>query len=87
MFDEYLSEFQIMLTFFYLIVGLLQHALTLFSQDSTTAPPSSPKESGSPQSPRSTGSPKTKKSSGNMFQFPFREGRPSLSEVKIFCTF
>ncbi|KAG8189753.1 hypothetical protein JTE90_012928 [Oedothorax gibbosus] len=64
--------------------GLLQHALTLFSSDSSSQPCSSPKENGSPKSPKcgGNGSPKTKKTSGNMFQFPFREGRPSLSELR-----
>ncbi|XP_035227440.1 uncharacterized protein LOC118199652, partial [Stegodyphus dumicola] len=63
-------------------VGILQHALTLFSQDSN-AQPLSPKESGSPRSPKyNTGSPKAKKTSGTIFQFPFREGRPSLSELR-----
>ncbi|KAF8778741.1 Connector enhancer of kinase suppressor of like protein [Argiope bruennichi] len=66
--------------------GLLQHALTLFTSDSSSQPSTSsaPKESGSPKSPKCslTGSPKVKKSSGTMFQFPFREGRPSLSELR-----
>ncbi|GFS38694.1 connector enhancer of kinase suppressor of ras 2 [Nephila pilipes] len=66
--------------------GLLQHALTLFSSDSSSQPScsSAPKENGSPKSPKwsITGSPKIKKTSGTMFQFPFREGRPSLSELR-----
>ncbi|GIX84740.1 hypothetical protein CEXT_811761 [Caerostris extrusa] len=66
-------------------VGLLQHALTLFSSDSSSQPSTSaPKESGSPKSPKCSisGSPKVKKASGTIFQFPFREGRPSLSELR-----
>ncbi|GFS34027.1 connector enhancer of kinase suppressor of ras 2 [Trichonephila inaurata madagascariensis] len=65
--------------------GLLQQALTLFSSDSSSQPSSSTsKENGSPKSPKwsISGSPKVKKTSGTMFQFPFREGRPSLSELR-----
>ncbi|XP_042899753.1 uncharacterized protein [Parasteatoda tepidariorum] len=65
--------------------GLLQHALTLFSPDSNSQTCSSPtpKDGGSPKSPKLlSGSPKLKKAAGNLFQFPFREGRPSLSELR-----
>ncbi|XP_054718969.1 uncharacterized protein LOC129228319 [Uloborus diversus] len=65
------------------IGGIFQHALTFFSQDSSSQSCTSPGPKDGPESPKCTsGSPKQKRTSGTMFQFPFREGRPSLSELR-----